>query len=196
MIKDRGYERQNWSCGGRKKCEWEYGLCEVSAGGMTLKLPLSQDVETAMAKLKAHEEERDRALAGSSGGPRGEFLSFCFAFLISVASVQWLKCIQSLSSGQALGSWFMLTKLIRDGLIKKKKKKEVDWLIYTETARQMGLVMSLDQLIPSALEKYTWEAKLRTELHGKWSVRKRRTGDAQLHYLNGPLWIAGICQGV
>ena len=26
---------------------------------MTLKLPLSQDVETAMAKLKAHEEERE-----------------------------------------------------------------------------------------------------------------------------------------
>ena len=47
--------------------------------------------------------------------------------------------------------------------------------------------MSLDQLIPSPLEKYTWEAKLRTELHGEWSVRKRRTGDAKLHYLNVPL---------
>ena len=80
----------------------------------------------------------------------------------------------------------MLTKLIRDGLIKKKKKRKLTDS-YTQTARQMGLVMSLDQLIPSPLEKYTWEAKLRTELHGEWSVRKRRTGDAKLHYLNVPL---------
>ena len=107
---------------------------------MTLKLPLSQDVEMAMAKLKAYEEERETGRwLDSQGGSRVQpsalvfLLLFCFAFLISVVSVQWLKCIQSLSSGQALGSWFMLTKLIRDGLIKKKKKKEVDWLIYTDS---------------------------------------------------------------
>ena len=80
----------------------------------------------------------------------------------------------------------MLTKLIRDGLIKKKKKRKLTDS-YTETARQMGLVMSLDQLIPSPLEKYTWEAKLRTELLGEWNVRIRRIGGAKLHYLNVPL---------
>ena len=56
MIKERGCERQNGSCGGRKKYDWEYGLCIVSAGGMALKLHLSQDAEMAMAKLKAHEQ--------------------------------------------------------------------------------------------------------------------------------------------
>ena len=38
------------------KVEATDGLSKVSAGGMALKLPLSQDVEMAMAKLKAHEE--------------------------------------------------------------------------------------------------------------------------------------------
>lgn len=56
--------------------------------------------------------------------------------------------------------------------------------------------MSLGQSIPSPPEKYTWEAKLRTELLGECSVRRGRIGGLKRHSFNVPFCTVGIhCQG-
>lgn len=55
---------------------------------------------------------------------------FCFLNLNSICPGAQLHPITQQRPGP--GSWFMLTKLIRDGLI-KKKKKEVNWLIHRDS---------------------------------------------------------------
>lgn len=55
----------------------------------------------------------------------------------------------------------------------------------------MGLVTLFGQLIPSSLEKYIWEAKLRTELVNAVS---EEGGGPKLHSLNATSFTPGYCQ--
>lgn len=123
----------------------------------------------ATSRLKASEQcscprETGGGWLGSQGGSRVEpsalvFLLFCFAFLISMVSVQGLNYIQWLESDRALGSWFTLFKLTEDALV----KKEVNWLIYKEKCdfpadRTSYVTLSIHSI---STRNHTWGAKLR-----------------------------------